>query len=185
ARSHSYGAGVTMIAKPGADLLHAHAKVGGVGESVSREVNLIDVKRVTVDQGSERFASTFLFAGRDGHRRAVAQPDIPIHVTGPERFLQPADVEFGKSVRAVQCGARIPHTTGVDQQRRVVARARARAANQFKVEGFAPAQRFPTELDSVIAGLDPTLRDFPGLFSIPAEQNRRVGLDAIVVFAAE
>ena len=59
ARGDGHGAGVAVIAQPGADLLDAGADVRGVGEAASRQIDLIDVERPAIDQRAERLAAAF------------------------------------------------------------------------------------------------------------------------------
>src|SRR5580765_6143991 len=82
AGGHRDGTSVTMVAEPGADFFHPRPDVRGIGKSVPRNVHLINVQGVAVDQRPERLASTFFFARSDWHGRTVPKPDVPLHVTG-------------------------------------------------------------------------------------------------------
>src|SRR5881394_1110044 len=115
AGGHRDGTSVTMVAEPGADFFHPRPDVRGIGESVPRNVHLINVQGVAVDQRPERLAPAFFFARSDRHGRTVPKPDIPRHVTGAKRFLQPANVERGKRMGSAQGRARVPDTARVDQ----------------------------------------------------------------------
>src|SRR5216110_2201566 len=72
ARRDSDWAGVTMVAKTRSDFLDSRPDVGGVGETVPRNIHLVNVEGVTVDQRPERFAPALLFTCRNGHRRAIS-----------------------------------------------------------------------------------------------------------------
>src|SRR6185503_5730996 len=105
-------------------------------------------------------------------------------VVWTQRFLEPANLEFGEGLRATQCGLRVPYATGIDQQS-CVARAFAGAAHQFEIERLALAHRFPAELDGLVTGFHPASRDRAGFIAILAEQNRGIGFNAVVAFTAE
>src|SRR5439155_11955964 len=145
----------------------------------------VNVERMMVNQRPEGLASAFFFAAGDVDRRAVAQPDVAVHVARPQWLFEPANVELCKGLGAGQSGSRIPHAAGVDQQRRAVADSFTRPANQFNVERLALSHWLPAELDRLVTGIDPTLPDFLGLLSVTTKQNRGIGFDAIVLFAAE
>src|SRR5207249_5680368 len=121
----------------------------------------------------------------DGHGGSVPKPDVTLHISRAERLLQPANVKLGKRMGAAQSRARVPDTARVDQQRGTVANPFTRATNQFDVEPFVPAHRFPAELDGLVACLDPAAADFGSLLAVTAEENRRVRLDTVMLFASE
>src|SRR5688572_20560184 len=173
-----------MVAEAGADFLDALLDVVRIGETATREIDLIDIERMAIDERAERFASALGLACGNRDRRTVAQPDVAIDVIGPQWFLQPADVELRELLRAAQGGARIPNTAGVDEQRGVAC-AFAGAADKLQIERLALAHRFPAKFDGGIAGLGPAPCDLGGLSAIPAEQNRGVCFDSFVLFAAE
>src|SRR5437016_6041234 len=87
--------------------------------------------------------------------------------------------------RAAQSRARVPDTARVDQQRGTVANPFTRATNQFDVEPFVPAHRFPAELYGLLACPGPAPADFGSLPAVTAEENRRVRLDTVMLFASE
>ena len=49
---HGHRAGVTMVAQPGPDLLHALLDVVGFRESIASQINLINVESLGIDQGA-------------------------------------------------------------------------------------------------------------------------------------
>src|SRR5437773_12151559 len=169
----SYGdpTGVTMDAEPRTDYLDTSPNVGGICESIERDVNLINIQGTAVNQRAERFASAFLLAGGDGHRRPIPQPGVTLHIAWAQRFFQAIDVEVGKRIGASQGGARVPHASRVDKQGVILADSFACAADQFEIERLALAHRFPAEFDGRVTGIDPTLADFFRLLSISTEEN--------------
>ena len=61
----------------------------------------------------------------------------------------------------------------------------ARAAHQLDIERFALAHRLPAELDRLVAGLAPAAGDVGRFAPVAAEQDRGVGLDPLVLLAAQ
>src|SRR5438128_12221890 len=97
---HRDRTGVTTVAEPGADFFHPRPDISRISESIPRNVHLINVEGVVVNQWSEGLASAFFFTRRDGHGRTVPHPDVTLHITGAKRFFQPANVEGGKRMGA-------------------------------------------------------------------------------------
>jgi hypothetical protein len=62
---HGDGAGITMVAKARTNFLDARADVGRIGEPAARQVHLVDIECVTIDERAKRFATALCFAGGD------------------------------------------------------------------------------------------------------------------------
>src|SRR5256885_1785732 len=140
---------------------------------------------MAINQRSKGFASALRFTGGDGDGGSVAQPDIAFDIPGTQWFFEPADFELGKGLRALQGGSCIPYTTRINQQRRVIADACARAAHEFQIERFVLTHWLPSKLHGLIAGFDPPVANLLGLPPIASEQNRSVSFNPFMLFAAE
>src|SRR5262249_44352126 len=127
----------------------------------------------------------FFLTGRDRNRRAITQPDVAVDIIRPQRFFEPADVEFGESLGATQCGPRVPHATGVDQECGVWTDSFASAVDQLKIERLALAHWLPTELHGLVACFDPALADGLCFLPIAPKKNGGVSFDALMLFAAQ
>src|SRR4051794_9532506 len=106
-----------MVAESAANFLDPSAYVRRIGEAAAGNVDLIDVERPAVDEGTERLTATFALAGGDWYWRAIAQPDVALDVILPERLLEPFGGVFGDGMGTAQCRAGVVDATGVDQQR--------------------------------------------------------------------
>ena len=91
--------------------------------AAAREIHLHDVDAASVHQVEKRLPVALFLSGGDADRRGFRQLPIAFVVVGPQRLFQPEDVVLGEVVRALQCGLRIPHQAGIDQQIGFVAEA--------------------------------------------------------------
>eukprot|EP00913_Durusdinium_trenchii_P008989 g8455.t1 len=178
-------AGVTVVAGACSDFFDAGANVGGVGEAAARQIDLVDVERVPVDQRAKRLAAAFSFPRGDRYRRAIAQPGIAIDVGLTQRFFEPADVVIGKRVGSFECGTRIPDATGVDQYGSVVADSLPGTFHEFDIECRRLPHRFPAELYGAITGVAPGASDVGGRRSVFSEKDGSIRLESVVLFSTQ
>ena len=87
-------------------------------------------------------------------------------------------------MRPPQRRAGVPNTAGVDKHRMVAATGTG-AADQIQVHRFRCPHGRPAELDRRVTGLDPAPSDLAGFRTVPAEQDGRIGANAVVPLASE